>query len=363
MSSAPSAKGSSVSEHKHSSQSESQSQSRNAAVPAKVLVFGGNGLLGQEMVATLTEKQYSKNFPQVTAVVRAQTLSSKDPKKAAVIARLRSTGAKLLAGDPETASASEIASWLSGYDIVISTIGFFTPGTSIEHKLLQAVELAGVSWYIPAIFGFDVYKMHTEPTPFMAEKKVVIEAVKAVSEKLSASGSNKKLNYFVLNVGLFLEYLISPNGERSFAGIDIGNSTLNAPYSMDVAMSTTSIPDIARLTVEALLLRDQSYVKNQILWTAADTFSYGDLHKLLEQHFQKKFQKKILTREEGRALVQKDVNYKDGATRFAVAWGESVKEGIAWPVEKTFNAKYLPNLKLTTVKDRLQKLYPQHSMK
>lgn len=342
-----------------SSSASTQSQVAPAPSPAKVFVFGGNGLLGQEMVVALTDPKYAKHYLQVTTVIRSDSLNSKDPKKAAVIARLRASGAKLISGDTEKASAKEISLWLAGHDIVISSIGFFSPGTSIEHKLLEAVELAGVSWYIPAIFGFDVYKMYSDATPFMAEKKVVIEAVKAVSQRLNKSSSGKKLNYFVFNNGVFMEYMLAPNNEASFAGVDVGKLTITAPYSFDVKLSTTSVVDIARLTAEVLLLRNEPSVKNQILWMAADTISYNDMHKLLEQHFNKKFQKKIVSREEAKALVEKDVKYQDGVNRFKVAWGESVTEAISCPVENTFNAKYLPQIKLTTLKQRLQTLYPQ----
>lgn len=331
------------------SNSNSSLQCQVHAEPAKVFVFGANGLLGLEMVSALTSAQYAKHFPQVSAVIRAETLNSKDPKKAAAIQRLRASGATLISGDTEKASASDIASWLSGHDIVISVIGFFSPGASIEHKLLSAVQQAGVSWYIPAIFGFDVYRMHSAPTPFMAEKRVVIDAVKAA----------KGLNTFVFNNGIFLEYLIAADGQPSFAGVDIGNSTVTAPYSFDVRLSTTSVVDIARLTAEALVQRELPHVKNQILWVSADSVSFGEVHSLLEQHFHKKFAKKIVSKEEAHALVAADVKHEDGVNRFKVAWAESVPDSIAWPVANTFNAKYAPNVKLTTVKERLQQLYPQ----
>jgi uncharacterized protein YbjT (DUF2867 family) len=305
----------------------------------KVFVFGGNGHLGSAIISALTSHslKYHSHF-HVTAVIRPETLHSKDEKKSAAVSKLRAAGVTLVEGDSEKASVEDIAKWIHGQDIVVSTISYHGPDASPDLKFVEAVKHAKVPWFIPSFYGVDFTgdQKAFESIPGIGKKLPILDAIR-----------NGGINSFFVMNGFFLEYLISP-----FAGIDIANATVTAPYSFDAKVSTTKVEDIAHFTAELLLRREESSVKNQVIHLSGDTISYNQIHALLEEHFKKTFKKVIVSREEAIQIWKEDVKFENIPGRFRVIFGE--QQGVYW--DESWNGKHAHNIKPTTVKQYIAHL-------
>lgn len=308
----------------------------SSASKAKLFIFGGNGNLGSNIISAITSNSHYAPHFDVTAVIRSDTLHSKDEKKSAAVAKLRAAGVTLVEGDSDKATVEEVAKWISGQDIVLSTIAYYGPGAAPDQKLVEAVNLAKVQWFIPSFYGVDLTTAYHEPVPGVSAKVPVLEAIRKY-------GIN---SFFIMN-GIFLEYGISP-----FLGIDIANATVTAPYSFDAKFSTTKVSDIAHLTAELLLRREESSVKNQVVLLSGDTLSYNEVHHILEEHFKKPFKKVVVSKEEAVAAWKNDVKFEDFVSRFRVIFGE--QKGVFW--SESWNSKHAKDIKVTTVKEYVANL-------
>lgn len=306
---------------------------------AKLFVFGGNGNLGSAIISAITSPSlpYHSHF-QVTAVIRPDSLHSTDEKKVAALAKLRSAGVTLVEGDSDKASVEEIAKWIHGQDIVVSTIAYYGPAAAPDLKLVDAVKLAKVSWFIPSFYGIDLTTdaKYLEPVPGVVAKQPVLKAIR----------DNHINSFFVMN-GIFLEYLISP-----FTGVDVANATVTAPYSFDHKITATKISDIAHLAAELLLRREESSVKNQVIHLRGDTVSYGQIHELLEAHLKKPIKKVVISEEDAVKAWKNDVKFEDFPGRFRVIFGH--QQGVFW--NESWNEKHAKDIKVTTVKEYIANL-------
>lgn len=131
----------------------SAAASTPSSSPLRVLLIGvgAAGTLAGALAEGLLQAQYADRI-KLSVLSRPLAADATDAKKAAV-ASLKSRGVPILLGSA-SAGAAALESLFRGFDVVVSSVG-----TRAQHEqviLIEAAKLAGVRWFIPSQFGFDV---------------------------------------------------------------------------------------------------------------------------------------------------------------------------------------------------------------
>lgn len=327
----------------------SSSSSANGKSKTKLFLFGATGKVGQSLLKALlnsaTVSKHDEHF-QITALLRADTVDSKDEKKAAIVTQLKASGVEIVSGDPLKADAAEIAKWIAGYDIVLSAINSFVPGPPIDLKLVEAVKLANVSWFIPALYGIDLLNaadFQVKALPPVAGRKALVAALVAARPQVNS--------FFFINY-LFMEFLFLP-----IYGVDLQNKTVTAPYDFQRKVCTTSIADIGPILAEALYQRNEPHVKNQLIRNVGDTVTYEQLHHVLEEHFKKPFTKVTATKEETLKAVEADKTFQNFPARYRLLIAEENAAVFdSSHSEQPWNHKHAKHIHTTTVKQFVERM-------
>ncbi|KAI5465314.1 hypothetical protein BGZ63DRAFT_349007 [Mariannaea sp. PMI_226] len=294
-----------------------------------VLVLGA-GELGLSMVEALA-KSPKRHQTRISVLLRQATLDSAAPEKKRLIQRIRALGANLEAADVVNASVAQLAAIFSRFDTIVSCNGMGLPsGTQV--KLLEAVLEANVKRYFPWQFGMDYDLVGKGSSQDLFDEQL------EVRNRLRAQS---QVNWIIVSTGLFMSFLFL----AEFGVVDLKEKTVRGLGTWDNRITLTTPVDIGRVTADVVL--DPQEIKSQVVYTAGDTISYGELADLLDEHFQIKFRRELWDLQELRSQMEKDPNtmvkYRD-----TFAQGR----GVAWDKEKTEN--YLREIEVTDVKAYLR---------
>ncbi|KAI8319827.1 NAD(P)-binding protein, partial [Martensiomyces pterosporus] len=153
-------------------------------------------------------------------------------------------------------SESDLVDALRGQQVVLNVAGF--PGLQQQFAIIAAAEKAGVQWYLPSEFGYDLSQPEIRRFPFYATKIAVRDAL----EKSS-------LSYTSIVNGLFADQFVNP-----FYNWDSGKHTISVPGSGDDKISFTHRRNIGSFALAVLRRYDQ--FKNTTARVADYTLSYKD---------------------------------------------------------------------------------------
>lgn len=306
----------------------------SGAVKVTVFTFGP---LGSAIVNALTSHQYANHFA-VTVVLPPEMLEAKEPLKLMQLAKYKAANLPLIGIDLDKATNQELVTLINGSEAVISTLGFRhkESTTTPDHKLLEAVKTAKVKYFIPNIFSSDILSMDAK----LIEMNPLLKLKKQLIDDVQKSG----VNYIMFITGTFLEFLISP-----FGGVDFDHCIVTAPGSFDTKITASSMHDTGILVAEALMQRHQSFVKNHILKLGSDTFTWNDIHLVLEERFKTQFKKQIVTKEDLEKQVQADMMKHNLFVRFWLLWTEG--KGVNWDLKQGFQHEHCKQLHLTKMKE------------
>ncbi|KAM5351027.1 hypothetical protein ACJ41O_003750 [Fusarium nematophilum] len=283
-----------------------------------VLVLGAGELGLSVLEALARHPRRQQNRTRVSVLLRQATLDSAAPDKKKLVQHIRALGVDFEAADVVSASVAELAAVFRNFDIVVSCNGMGLPaGTQV--KLLDAVLEAKVKRYFPWQFGMD-YDIIGEGSSqdLFDEQLEVRRALRAQSD----------VDWVIVSTGLFMSFLFLAD----FGVADFGKRTVRALGSWDNRITVTTPEDIGRVTAEVVL--DPRDVKHQVVYTAGDTVSYGELAGLLEERFGVEFRRELwdaaeLARQMGEEPSTM-VKYRD-----TFAQGR----GVAWEKGGTVNAE------------------------
>ena len=255
----------------------------------------------------------------VSVLLRASTVSSAVPEKQRDIAEIRNLGIDIVEGDLVRNSVDELASLFAGYDTVIGCTGI-TAGLDAPMKVAKAALQAEIRRYFPWQFGVD-FDVIGRGSP-----QDIFDSQLDVRELLRAQDETE---WVIISTGMFMNYLFEPD----VGMVDLANEAVNALGSLDTAVTLTTPEDIGILTADIVFAEPR--IRNEIVYLAGDTITYGELADALEAVLERPFKRTEWTVPFLLDELAGDPDNMTAKYRAVFAQGR----GVAWDKNGTFNAR------------------------
>ena len=271
------------------------------------------------VLRNLARKAKHHQDTTVSVLLRASAVESTDTAKQRDVAEIRDLGIKIVTGDILAASISELAAIFAPFDTVIGCAGF-SAGRDTPMKLAKAALEAKLKRYFPWQFGvdFDVIGRGSPQDLFDAQIDV--------RDLLRAQD---KTDWVVISTGMFTSFLFEP----IFEVVDLEKNVVNALGSLDTEVTLTTPDDIGALTAEVVFA--QPAIRNEIVYLAGDTLTYGEVADTLQKVLGRPFAKEVWTVPHLKSELAKDPNNHIMKYRAVFAEGK----GVAWPKHNSFNER------------------------
>ncbi len=300
------------------SASNAPADSRAVAQPCSTLVLGA-GELGMSVLRHLAQRATSVSELTVSVLLRPENKGAESPRKQEQLAALRSLGVRVVFSDLAEHSEFDLVTLFREFDTVIGCTGFVA-GRSIQLKLARAALAAGLKRYIPWQFGVD-YDVIGE-----GSAQDLFDEQRDVRALLRAQQATE---WIIVSTGMFTSFLFEP----SFGVVDLPRNTVHALGSWENSVTVTTAEDIGMLTAEILFA--QPRISNEIVYTAGDTVTYGQLADTLDQILNRKLERVLWTVPMLKEQLAREPN--SALCKYRVVFAEG--RGVAWPVTATFNAE------------------------
>lgn len=280
--------------------------------PSSILVLGA-GELGMAVVQALADLA-APGETRLAVLLRPASLHS------AAANALRARGIEPVAGDLQNDSQSVLAERFAPFDTVICCTGFAAgPGT--QRKLARAAIEGGVRRYVPWQFGVD-YDLIGRGSP-----QDTFDEQLDVRDLLRAQHGTQ---WLIISTGMFTSFLFEP----SFGVVDLAQNTVHALGSWDTAVTVTTPEDIGRLTAHIVLA--EPALGNQVVFTAGDTLTYGQLADTVDATLGIRLQREPWPVPRLLAELAKDPD--DNLKKYRAVFAQG--HGVAWDPAVTFNARH-----------------------
>ncbi|KAH9217741.1 saccharopine dehydrogenase-like oxidoreductase [Leptodontidium sp. 2 PMI_412] len=290
---------------------------------SNILVLGA-GELGTAILTALSK--ISPPGTKISVLLRPETISSTSPTKTAELTHLRNLNIAFLPGDI-TSPVSTLTQLFSPYDLVISCLGYASgPGWQI--KVTQAVIEGNVKRYIPWQFGADYEVIgRGSAQPVWDEQLDVRDLLR----------SQNGTEWIIVSTGIFMSFLFEP----FFGVVDLdsqdkdgeGKTVVRALGGWENKVTVTTPEDIGRLT--AMIVFAEPKVKNEVVYVAGETVSYGRVADIVERVTGKKVKREVWSVDFLKKELAEDP--ENVIKKYRVVFGEG--KGVSWEMEKTFNGQ------------------------
>jgi hypothetical protein len=287
------------------------------AVKSRNILVLGAGELGLPVLRNLARRAKSVDGARISVLLRASAVGSAEPTKRRDIGEIRDLGIEIVVGDLVKSSVGELASVFKQYDTVIGCAGY-AAGIGTPMKLAKAALQSGVPRYFPWQFGVDFEAIGR------GGPQDIFDAQLDVRELLRAQS---KTEWVIISTGMFMSYLFEPE----FGVVDLDNSAVHALGSLGTAVTLTTPDDIGTLTAEIVFF--EPTVRNEIVFLAGDTVTYGEVADKLEAALGRTFSRSEWTEPFLMAELARDPQNMMRKYRAAFAQGR----GVAWDKAGTFN--------------------------
>jgi uncharacterized protein YbjT (DUF2867 family) len=303
--------------------------SPTSTTPSSVLIIGATGTIGSEIASVLLSPEY-KSKVQLFLLVRKSTAETEGPKRDQ-LEQLVKQGATLSYGDLKDTQA-DLTTALKGIDVLISTVS----GTDFasQMNLVPAAKAAGVKWFVPSEFGFDVEAIGADFHPIFDHKKQVREAVKAAGFDWT-----------------FVQTATWTSSISPLLGFDLEHSTVTFPESGNTKFTITIERDIATAVADAIVT---GRGRNQILLLGSETFTYEEITRELEKASGRNFTRKVRPLSDLKAAFQKNIWDFAAMLQLLIV---TKQNAVHWEAESTYT--YKNKIPVTTV----QQFYKQYFKK
>ncbi|MDR6116656.1 MULTISPECIES: aromatic alcohol reductase [Sphingomonas] len=281
-----------------------------------ILVLGA-GELGMPVLRNLGRRAKDIDGAKISVLLRESAIESGDPAKQRDIAEIRAAGIAIVLGDLVNDTIDELAELFACYDTVIGCAGY-AAGINTPMKLAKAALQSGIPRYFPWQFGVDFEAIGR------GGPQDIFDAQLDVRELLRAQD---KTEWVIISTGMFMSYLFEPD----FGVVDLENSEVHALGSFDTAVTLTTPDDIGVLTAEIVFY--EPTIRNEIVFLAGDTVTYGEVADKLEAAFGRPFKRSVWTVPFLMEELANDPNNMMRKYRAAFAIGR----GMSWPKAGTFN--------------------------
>ena len=288
------------------------------SVSNNILVLGA-GELGFPVLRNLARKAKDVQGAKISVLLRASAVESSDPDKQKDIAEIRADGIEIVVGDLVKSSIDELAAIFARYDTVIGCAGY-AAGVDTPMKLARAALQSRIPRYFPWQFGVD-FDVIGRGSP-----QDIFDAQLDVRELLRGQ---QETEWVIISTGMFMSYLF----ETEFGVVDLARDEVHALGSLDTAVTLTTPQDIGALTAEVVFATPR--IRNEIVFLAGDTVTYGEVADKLQQGLGRRFNRSAWTVEHLLDELAADPQNMMRKYRAAFAQGR----GVAWDKNESFNRR------------------------
>ena len=286
------------------------------AMSRKILVLGA-GELGMPVLRSLAQRAKGIDGVTISVLLRASAVASNLPDKQRDVAEIQNLGIEIIVGDLVKSSIDELAVVFGQYDTVIGCAGY-AAGIDTPMKLARAALQARIPRYFPWQFGVD-FDVIGRGSP-----QDIFDAQLDVRELLRGQHQTE---WVIISTGMFMSYLFEPE----FGVVDLKENAVHALGSLDTAVTLTTPDDIGALTAEVVFT--QPRIRNEIVYLAGDTVTYGEVADKLQAALGKPFSRSEWSEEYLLGELARDPDNMMRKYRAAFAQGR----GVAWDKSDSFN--------------------------
>ena len=290
-----------------------------SAVKSRNILVLGAGELGMPVLRNLARRAKTVDGAKISVLLRASAVATHEPTKMKDISEIGDLGIEIVLGDLVKSSIDDLASLFARYDTVIGCAGY-AAGIDTPMKLAKAALQAGIPRYFPWQFGVDFEAIGR------GGPQDIFDAQLDVRELLR---SQSKTEWVVISTGMFMSYLFEPE----FGVVDLENSAVHALGSLDTAVTLTTPDDIGVLSAEIVFF--EPTIRNEIVFLAGDTVTYGEVADTLETALGRPFSRSEWTVPFLMDALARDPQNMMRKYRAAFAIGR----GVAWNKAGTFNQR------------------------
>lgn len=284
----------------------------NPAKTENVLVLGA-GELGMAVLRELSARTQAR----VTVMLRPSAIDTTSAHKRQTLEELAALGIKVLAGDVVNDSIEQLAERFSGFDTLVSCLGFVA-GSGTQVKLARAALQSDVKRYVPWQFGVDYDVIgRGSPQDLFDEQLDVRDLLRGQS----------RVQWLIISTGMFTSFLFEP----VFGVVDLAQNTARALGSWETAVTVTTPEDIGRLV--AVVLFDPALV-NQVVHVAGDTLSYGQLADTVDRLLKRSVERVEWT--VPALMADLAAAPDDQMRKYRAVFAEG--KGVAWDKAASYNA-------------------------
>ncbi|WP_376967606.1 aromatic alcohol reductase (plasmid) [Azospirillum sp. A26] len=303
-----------------------------SVVKSRNILVLGAGELGMPVLRNLARRAKNVNGAKISVLLRASAAASNEPAKKRDIGEIRDLGIEIVVGDLVKSSVDELAAVFQQYDTVIGCAGY-AAGIDTPMKLAKAALQARIPRYFPWQFGVDFEAIGR------GGPQDIFDAQLDVRELLR---SQDKTEWVIISTGMFMSYLFEPD----FGVVDLENSEVHALGSLDTAVTLTTPDDIGVLTAEIVFF--EPTLRNEIVFLAGDTVTYGEVADKLEAALGRPFKRSVWTVP---FLMEELANDpKNMMRKYRAAF--AIGRGVSWPKAGTFNDRQ--GIPVTDVSDLIE---------
>jgi hypothetical protein len=275
--------------------------------------------LGFPVLRNLARKAKDVQGAKISVLLRASAVESSDPDKQKDIAEIRADGIEIVVDDLVKSSIDELAAIFARYDTVIGCAGY-AAGVDTPMKLARAALQSRIPRYFPWQFGVD-FDVIGRGSP-----QDIFDAQLDVRELLRGQ---QETEWVIISTGMFMSYLF----ETEFGVVDLARDEVHALGSLDTAVTLTTPQDIGALTAEVVFATPR--IRNEIVFLAGDTVTYGEVADKLQQGLGRRFNRSAWTVEHLLDELAADPQNMMRKYRAAFAQGR----GVAWDKNESFNRR------------------------
>lgn len=290
-----------------------------STVKSRNILVLGAGELGMPVLRNLARRAKNIDGAKISVLLRASAVASDAPAKQRDISEIREAGIEIVVGDLVNSSIDELASVFSRYDTVIGCAGY-AAGINTPMKLAKAALQSGIPRYFPWQFGVDFEAIGR------GGPQDIFDAQLDVRELLR---SQNKTEWVIISTGMFMSYLFEPE----FGVVDLENNEVHALGSLDTAVTLTTPDDIGVLTAEIVFF--EPTIRNEIVFLAGDTVTYGQVADKLEAALGRPFKRSVWSVPFLMEQLASDPTNMMRKYRAAFAIGR----GVSWDKAGTFNER------------------------
>ncbi|KAB7897523.1 aromatic alcohol reductase [Rouxiella sp. S1S-2] len=283
-----------------------------------VLVIGA-GELGIAVLRAMSYKARNQTSTKISVLLREDAAHGVSIAQKKRREELTAMGVSVVEGDLNLHSIEQLSALFRPFNAVINCSGFVGgPGTQI--KITQAVLNAGVPRYFPWQFGVDYDVVGKGSGQQVWDEQL------EVRQRLRGQGETE---WTIVSTGIFTSYLFEP----SFGVVDKDNKAVYGLGDWQYAVTLTMPEDIGTLTAEIFFHRP--VLRNQVVYIAGDTLTYGEIADLMQAHWGVAIKRILLDK----AKLLEDVHHcpDDVAAKYRLAFARP--DGVAWNKANTFNAR------------------------